>query len=433
MEKFCLIIISLLVLSSCRGLENQELERRNAFVYAVTLNDLTAIRSNLIPPSLDSIYLFSNTIGIISPRETRIYYWPLTNRYLADWNTKNTLVEGDLEIWKNDILTDVINLQDYVIQYDTKNIAESLTIHIGSEAIEMYKLFKSAQQEYQQGIFDYYDEREAWIDEVDALYKKMDAGEFDGEFPMEPEQPAPFTLYSTEVMKGYPIILPEGRYSLRMRINDGTFLPESFKELIVFEERKKGVSYDVIPEKRWTKPTESNNQEGTVYVTAGTEIYLEPFVAREYRDLYYTNMIDPQDKTGRSDRWKWVPQAPLKDVTLQVSYEGKVLQEQPLKSFYVKQTSGSSLSYEVIPFDPETMKQISFEGFIIEDVEDYYELKVVLLDDANIKIPGSERIIRLIRVDNGKLLYPLSVIPFTLGLLVVILRQRKTKSVQSPK
>jgi hypothetical protein len=436
MKKFFLILLLSLIalsLSSCGESDLLQLEWENTFVYAVTLNDLTSIRSTLIPPGVDSIYFLSDTLNIISPRETRVYYWPLTNRYLADWNTLNTLIEGDLEVYRHNELVEVIPLQDYVIQYDTDNIAESLGIYIGDEAEEMYQIFKVAQLEYQQAMFDYYDKREDWIAELDELYKKMDEGEEVGEFPMEPEQPASFTLYSTDVIKGYPINLPDGEYTIRMKLPDGSAFPESSRNLVVFSERRQSVTYDVIPETRWTAPTESYNPGGVVYVTPGTEIYLQPYQGSEYRDLYYVNMLDPQEDTGRYDRWQWVPQTPLSDITMQISSQGKVLKELELQPFYVKQTSGSSLSYEVIPYDPETMKQISFEGFMIGTIEGYRELQVVLLDEEGNILPGSDRIIRLVNVDNGKYLYPLSAFPLLVGLASVFLRRRKTKSIQTPK
>ncbi len=428
-----LCVFSLLSLCACGDANLPESELGNTLVYAVTLNDLTSIRSTLIPPNVDSIYLLSDTLGIISPRETRVYYWPLTNRYLADWTTMNTLVEGELEVYQNDKLVEIFDLQDYVIQYDTANIVDSLEIFIGEEASLQYDVFKVAQQEYQQGMFDYYDERENWIEEMDALYKKLDAGEEVDAFPMEPEQPSSFTFYSTKVLQGYPINLPEGEYSIQMKLPDGSISPESMKELVIFNERKKSVTYDVIPEERWTQPTESYNPGGVIYVTAGTKVYLQPFQGSEYRDLYYTNMNDPQDETGRYDRWMWVPQFPLSNVRMQISYKGTVLKEQQLQPYYVRQSSGSALSYEVIPYDPETMNQISFEGFIIDNGEGYYELKVVLLDENGNKLIGSERTIRTINVKNGKLLYPMSAIPLVVGLVVLFFRRRKTKSLQTPK
>jgi hypothetical protein len=79
------------------------------------------------------------------------------------------------------------------------------------------------------------------------------------------------------------------------------------------------------------------------------------------------------------------------------------------------------------------MKQISFEGFMIGTIEGYRELQVVLLDEEGNILPGSDRIIRLVNVDNGKYLYPLSAFPLLVGLASVFLRRRKTKSIQTPK
>ena len=50
-----------------------------------------------------------------------IYYWPLTNRYLADWESKNQLVSGTLEILDGNKLISTIELDKYLVQYDSEN------------------------------------------------------------------------------------------------------------------------------------------------------------------------------------------------------------------------------------------------------------------------------------------------------------------------
>ncbi len=408
--------------SSSESIENSDI----SFVYAVTLNDLTSFKSALITQHSDTIYMMADVLGVIAPRETRVYYWPLTNRYLADWPTLNQLIEGELEVFQDGRLVTTVPLKDYVVQYDNNNVSGSLGLFTGQDAINMYEKFQIAQQQYQQAMFDYYDAKNAWTEEMDKIYQQIADGATIDNFPKEPATPEDFTIYSSPLVKGYPIKLPEGKYSIRTKLANGTIYPGSEKNLVMFRERRKSVVYGVIPESRWTKPAQSNTTNSVIYVYPDTNIYLQPAFGSEYQDLSYTRMTDPEDKIARKDRWEWVSQLPIQEGSLRIYENGNLVSEEKLGAFYVRQSSGSSLSYSVVPFDPESMDQISFKGFAIGRIAKNSSYKIELLDDEGKLVPGSEREIRTINTKNGLWIYVMGVVSFLVGLVIVVVRKSKT-------
>src|SRR5690606_39264060 len=62
--------------------------REEAFVYATTHFDGLTYGSAVVTPDVDTLYLIANVENIVAPRNTLIYYWALTDEYLADWSRR---------------------------------------------------------------------------------------------------------------------------------------------------------------------------------------------------------------------------------------------------------------------------------------------------------------------------------------------------------
>jgi hypothetical protein len=96
-KNFWLFII-LVILVTFPIAANAQEDRQKEFVYGIAFYDGYLYGNSMVPPTIDVIYLQANVDNIVAPRNTLIYYWPLTNRYLADWAAMNELVSGELEI-----------------------------------------------------------------------------------------------------------------------------------------------------------------------------------------------------------------------------------------------------------------------------------------------------------------------------------------------
>jgi hypothetical protein len=406
--------------------------REDVFVYATTVFDGLAYSSAMTPPDVDTIYMIADRQNIIAPRRTMIYYWPITNRYLADWALLNEVVDGELEIYQGSELARSVPLTDYVIQYDGANPLETLNIGIGEEALRMRAAFDELFEAYRQALFEYYDAEQAYRAALDEIISNSEPGTVDPEdLPVRPEPVGDFSLQSTEPNKAYPVSLPEGRYEILMRDSNGIVVPDSRRELVVFARLQSGIAYSIVPQSRWTQPEDSVFPEGVVYVEPGATLYLQPSRESLFNELYYTRMLDPQDQTAREDRTRWVLHDPFPNTRLRVTGFDGTVREVSLKGYFVQQTAGSGLGYEVLEFNPESMDRSSFEGFAVQLDGQNPFYRVELLDEAGRLLLGSRREIRILNTDRGAQVYALGLLPLVIGAVVAAVRRRQIRQVDT--
>jgi len=415
---------------SSKPVEADAPERVDAFVYALSVFNGQTYQSAFAPPSADTIYLLEGTENVLAGRLTRIYYWAITNRYEADWYAKNLFVDGTLEIIKNGRVVASIQPTDYVIQYDTNNPLETRHLAQGAEAVTAYERFKQMQKDYKDALYLYYELQQIYRETVDELIASGVTVP-ESEFPQPPQEPAPVSLYSTEITRGYVVELPEGHYQVQLRLPDGSVQPESRKALRVISQEKSGISYQVMPQTRWTQPTSSKTDGSVIYTTPGTTLYLQPFNEGMYNDLEYAHLVDPQDFSSRADQTRWVTYAPLENGVLEVTSANGQTSQFPVTAYKVIQIAASGLGYEVRRYDRESMGgSPSFEGYqlTLDAVQRSYTIR--LLDDSGAEIAGSRREVRTLNTSSAGWLYLLSLLPVFYGIALMINRQKKVKKIQ---
>ncbi len=407
--------------------------REEKFVYATTSFDGLVYSSAMVLPENESIYMLADVKNILAPRRTLVYYWPITNRFLPDWGAKNELVEGVLEIYQNGELIHSVTLQDYVIQYDRDNPLETLNLAVGEEAFAAYAHYESLFEAYRDALFEHYEAQQRYREELDEIIRNNEPGQVDPEdLPVRPEPVADFTLLSTEPNKAYPIELPAGRYSLLMRGANGIPIPDSRKNLVVFGPERQGVAYSIVPQARWNRPEDSPHPESVIYTVTGSTLYLQPSRESLYNELYYSLMLDPQDRRARADRTMWVLHDPYPNTRLRILGNDGTAREINLQGYFVQQIPGSGLGYEVFEFDPESMERSSFEGFAVDMQFNNATYRIELLDENGQPIPGSRREIRTLNTDRDWQVYALGGLPILVGLGVFIARRRAVRRVRPP-
>lgn len=73
-------------------------DRERQFVYGLNVFTATEYVSTFAPASIDTIYVLADHVGVLDPKFTEVYFWPITNDYRADWTALNELVPGTLEV-----------------------------------------------------------------------------------------------------------------------------------------------------------------------------------------------------------------------------------------------------------------------------------------------------------------------------------------------
>jgi hypothetical protein len=405
-------------------------ERHDAFVYGVSFFNGQDYGSALVPPSIDTIYLLAGIKNVIAPRQTAIYFWPVTNRYLADWELRNELVEGTLDIYQAGRLFRSVRLVDYVIQYDLDNPSETLKLYNGEEAAAAYAGYQVLQNRNKADQAAYNQAEQVWRDKMDTLLRALAPGQTvtPEQLPEEPSPVPPFTLHSSSVEKGYVVSLPVGEYDVQTTLPDGSSQPDSRKHLLVFDKQQDGIEYSLVPSSRWNKPEESYEPGAVIYALPGTTLYLEPYNESLYNEYQYGHMVEPQDVVSRGDRGKWVTFDANKSPALNAVAGGEPAQV-PLGSYYVQQIPGSGLGYEVVGFDPKTMQKASFQGYQIELSAGHPDFTVQVVDQKGAPLVGSERRVMALYTDRAWALYVLSGLPLLAGIGAILARRRSTQRI----
>jgi hypothetical protein len=405
--------------------------RTEAFVYAISAFDGQLFQSAFAPSTIDTLYLISGESSVIAPRQTMLYYWPITHRYEADWLAKNEFVEGVLEIKKGNTLVTSLDAQDYVIQYDSVDPEATRTLAIGADAQIAYDTFLTKRKEYQDQQNAYTQAFQAYTDEVSRIVSEAEGKTLtSSDFPPEPEKTASFTLFSTEVNQGFIIALDEGTYSMSFRLPDGTIQPGSEKKLVIFEKIQDGVAYKVIPSERWTDPDYSKEMDGVIYTPENTTIYLEPYLQSQYNEMAYQHMVDPQNTTSRADRNIWVSFETYPGGRLVVTQSGGAPQEKPIERYKVTQLKSSGLGYAIDVFDPQKDDQSSFAGYQLTVTNEQGEYKIYLQDTNGTILPGSNRQVRMLHTHQDGAMFAMSFLPLLVGFVAILIRRKSVRKIK---
>jgi hypothetical protein len=325
-------------------------------------------------------------------------------------------------------VVEAIEMTPYAIQYDGLNRLETLRLYLGEEAISARQNYEQLQKQYREDLFAYHQRLNVYREEFQAALADFQAGKITEEqIPERPEPLRDFTLFSTELLVGFPVELPPGSYALQLRLPDGSIQPNSQKRLVVFRPVQEGIGYEVIVEERWTAPEQSTKEEEVIYSLPAAGIYLKPFYQVQYNELFYARMNNPQDTQARQDRVVWVPFEYVEDARLLLRQAGETV-ELEMQDYYVRQIAGSTLGYEIVLHDPASDQAPTFRGF--EVGVDAAEVHLQLLDESGERLPYSAREVRALKTRNSNWVYGLSAIPLLIGVLVVFLRRGSVKAIK---
>jgi len=409
------------------------------FVYSLNVYNGKGYGGGFTPQTEDTIYLIANENSAISARTTLVYFWPITAKFMAGWQTLNEEIVGTLEILKDGKLIKSLKKQDNSLYYPEGYWGETSVLSIDEDAHSYYEKYKKATEEYYQKISEFYKARIEYQKKMDEFLQEIKkrreaeeeftSEEIEKSIPKEPKPPEPPKFYSTEPRKDYIINLPVDSYRIRIRAEDGTIIQDSQKNLVVFTSRRTGgTGYEIIPGNRWTMREPCDDPARIIYAAGKNTLYFNPFTQDEYNELYYNKLVDPQNP-GRVERWRWVHITPIKDVTLLFLKGKEVLQRVKRLPYSVKQIPGPTLGYDIIEYDQEKQpyEKPTFEGYKMDlspTLENTgYQINLEKKTGGFFK--GGKREVRLVRKENSRLLYALSIFPLIIGVVIFLERRRR--------
>lgn len=404
--------------------------RERSFVYGLNLFNGVDFSGGFAPRGADTLYLLADHESVIDPKMTEVYYWPIENRYRADFASLNELVPGALEVSQGGRHAATVELTDYIIQVDQASQTGGAQLHSGEAARPARARFEAERADYLRRLRAYTDASEAYLRGLAAMRKRAEAGER-VTMPDPPLSPAPFTLFSTELRRGFVLRLPAGEYRIRVRDPGGVVIPASERRLIAIVPRRRGVGYDVVPQEKWTIPEPANDPTNVVYTVPGGVVYLQPYAELEFNALEYARLKDPQDLEATPNRWTWVRIAPISDALMVVRRDGRE-ERRALERFAVEQVPGAALGYTITPFERRSgdlppsapgVRHPDLTAFRIAAPLGRDRIGLRLIDAEGRELPGSAReVIVTTGVPDWLLALPV-LAPLMLGLTVALWRR----------
>jgi len=420
------VLVLLWLVLGARATQAQVPAKTQQFVYGINAFAWEGYVGSLSARPSHTIYVLAGMPSIVSARETLVYYWPITGEYRADWSGLNISVAGSLEISRGGRAVATLPRQPYVIQYPRGPGSGPSVLYTGEEARRRYQAFVEARDRYRDALARYYEERRRYLAALDKAVAARQRGE-QVTPPPPPAEPEPFETFSSELHDGFVITLPPGRYTIRVRGSDGQIVPGSQRTLVVFTHRRESAAFTIVPQTRWTVPERADEPASTIYARRDHTLYFQPFAAREYNDLAYARLINPQSRDGRPDGWRWEYTQPLTGGRLQLAGPSGTATI-PSRPYRVEQTSGEALGYVVVT--PRPGERVDFTGFRVTVRE---RTRIVLLDAAGRPVPGSERVVRVPRLGTSWPLGLIPLVPLTLGAAVVSRRREQLGRMRHPR
>ncbi|HHW09707.1 MAG TPA: hypothetical protein GXX29_07025 [Firmicutes bacterium] len=406
--------------------------REKQFVYGLSPWSGTEYSGTFAPRQAKTIYLMGNVTNIVNSLRSEIYYWPITQEYMADWFGYKEDVPGRLEVFKEGSNEPtVFEKTPYCYSYPNGWDA-GVVLVTGEAAYAEFDKFNAAYDAFYDASSKYYDEHARWQKILDGMLQRVrETGQYykEEEIPKPPVQPTAPKIYVTEPVNAFLVKLEPGNYRIRVVGEDGNVVPDSEKKLVVFDARRTGVGYEIIPESTWTRPFNSDDRTQVLYAEGRRTFYTKPYMESEYNLFNYSRMISlhkPLEGLGTKSAWLWIHEKEITDAKLELLKDGEVIEVIERKPFYVEQTAGYGLGYRIVDFDPEKPefqgREPSFVAYKVVVEPKAGEYMIRLVDENGEVIPGSERELRAVGTTRWPL-YTIPVLPLLVGLGIFMWRR----------
>ncbi len=426
MNRAVFALLLLLLLLTTGTARSQVPIKERQFVYGINAFAWAGYAGSLSARPSHTIYVLAGHRSMVSARETLVYFWPITGEYRADWSGLNASVPGTLEVVQAGRAATMLARQLYVLQYPNGPDSEPAVLYVGEEAERRYRAFVDARERYRDALARYLEARRRYLEALDKAVAARQHGA-PVTLPAPPEEPQQFRLFSSEVHDGFLINLPPGQYTIRVRGSDGQVIAGSQRSLVAFTHRREAVGFTIVPQTRWTVPERADEPSSTIYARRDQILYFQPFAAREYSDLAYARLANPQSAEGRSDGWRWEYTQSLAGSQLQLA-GGSGVETITGRPYRVEQKTGEALGYEVI--EPLAGQTADFAGF---KVQVQGTMSLALLDTSGRPVPSSERIVRVPRLGTAWPLGIIPLLPLALGAAVVAWRREQLGRAPRPR
>jgi hypothetical protein len=387
-------------------------------VYGLSSFDGEGYSPVFAPREAPTIYLLEGAINVIAARRTQVYFWPLTEQYVPDWDALNEELDGRLRIRRGEERVQELERRPYALVYPRGPYYGPRELAIDEEASVRYAEFQRQQQEYEDALERFYREHTRYMERLQRQATPQEKP------PSEPVRPLGFVL---KPAKAFLVSLPAGKYNLSLISADGQEVEGSRRDLVVFRARRIGLGYKIIPPARWNDPLESLTEQDAIYAIGQSSVYIQPYAAQEFNEALYARLRNPQETKASEARWVWVLGEADFSKPLQVKGQGITAFRVKPALYLVEQIEGTKLGYRIIK-QLRIALQPHEHGFTAYEVEipQTGQLAISLLCGQDEVCPHSKRELVIIR-ERPFLLYVSAFFPLLLGAALIGYRRLSTR------
>ena len=141
--------------SACVAIEPEKVE---SVVYR--LQSFNGVKHQLVysPPQIKEIYLLAGTNNTFDPRQTLIYYWPLTREYIESWEKLDVSVQGTLEIIRDGKVIQTLQREKVVFFYPEGADRGASILLQGEDAVIKRMQYDKLAKDFQKELSAYADQ-----------------------------------------------------------------------------------------------------------------------------------------------------------------------------------------------------------------------------------------------------------------------------------
>ncbi len=392
-------------------------------VWNLSLSDGISFSSTMAPKAIKQVYMLADTTNVIEIAETEVYWWDITREYMAD-REKKEILKGKLEVLKNGKVFKTFERTSFSFESSYARIYEIQKLLTGEEAREAHKRYKERVDKYRQDYMEY-SKKQAEYEKAMEEYMKNPKGEA----PKAPKPPQGPNFYVTEPSEGFIVSLPRGNYQVRLVDSRGKVVPDTEKNVEVWEPLRQGIGYVARPESRWTMQRQSTDPGESLYAQGKETVYFSAFVQSQFNEFKYTKLSklsQPDSGKGSQYVYKWRPMGAVpEDYKMEIIFNGKLLKTVPLEHFTVEQIPGPNLGYNIVK--AKDAEEATFTAYEVP-VEKQGTYILRLRDNYGNIVPGSTRVLQSIPKVNPWPVYVMALLPVFWGVYTIRMR-RKIKQV----
>lgn len=411
MKRTCGFILLLVLLASSLTLAAPP-KRVKQPVWSLSLYDGRSYTSTMAPRAIGEVYMLANTTNVIGIMETEVYWWDITQEYMADWEKLQKTLPGTLQVRRGGKVYKTFERVRYSFEYSQGMYQEGKLL-TGKAADEASGRYQKRVEKYWNDYMEFSKKQAAYEQALEEFYKDP-KGKQAPEQPVQPQGP---NFYVTDAADGFIVKLPVGSYQVRLVDKKGKAVPGTEKTLHVWAPLRHGVGYVARPESKWTIQRESTDPGENLYAQGKETIYLSAFSQSQFNEYKYVKLSkleQPGSGKGSQYVYKWramgsVPQ----DYTMEVLFNGKLQRVTKLEPFSVEQIPGSALGYNIVKV--KTEEDAAFFAYRVP-VEKQGTYTLRLRDGQGKLVPGSIRTLQSIPKVNPWPLYVLALLPLVWGI-----------------